>query len=798
MTESATTERPVPRRFSLRRAFFAAVPAHFAPALAREQADDLAPIALACGLVCALGALLVYGGLLNVPGLAIRDVLVAGIVAACPVVGLLSWRQIGSRGVLSERRAQTYISGITIAFFVMGLCWGGLLVQPVSFLSWPQRIVLAGANVFCLAVPIMITPIGAAAAMWAPMALGAMAGTILTPNNDPVSLPGMLLFVALSVFCTLFQNRRQVERIVATLQVSETARALEEKTELVSLLLNEFEENAADWLWEVDADLRYKNVSARFAKVAGKTPEEMNGQYPSVVFGKPVPQADDTDNLTFTMTQAIAARQSFRDTVVPIMINGKERFWSLSGRPVFDKAGNFLGYHGVGSDISDGHLHQQQINFLVNHDTLTGLPNRTLFNDTLTARCRNVAEAGFALLYLDLDHFKEVNDSHGHAAGDAVLKEAAFRLKNALDEGSFAARLAADEFAVIYAGVDSVELEAQAERIVAALTQPYQVVAEPLNLGASLGIVLAPKDGEEASLLLSHADLAVRRAKADGRGVWRFYDPVMDEIQQARRAMLADMQVALARNEFRIDFQPVIDLTRNRIVSAEALLRWFHPVKGMMPPAEFIPMAEESGLIAPIGEWILQEACKVAATWPRHIGIAVNLSPVQLREAGLVDSIVRALEVAGLEPSRLELEITESTLLDSNTSTVEALKTLHDKGVRIALDDFGTGYSSLSYLRRFPFNKIKIDRSFVRDLSADSDDSSIVLAIIGLAERLKMNVTAEGVETTAQAELLNTYGCPQAQGYLFSRPVSAEKIGAIITAEAGHAVRAGAFGALLH
>jgi EAL domain-containing protein (putative c-di-GMP-specific phosphodiesterase class I) len=270
------------------------------------------------------------------------------------------------------------------------------------------------------------------------------------------------------------------------------------------------------------------------------------------------------------------------------------------------------------------------------------------------------------------------------------------------------------------------------------------------------------------------------RANADGRGVWRFYDGAMDERLQDRRALQSDLRQALARSEFMLDFQPIMDLATNRIVAAEALLRWNHPVRGLLAPANFIPLAEEAGMIAPIGAWVLREACLTARQWPAYMHVAVNLSPIQFRDSAVVETVDRALLESGIDPNRLELEITETTVLETNSATVDALWKLHGRGVRIALDDFGTGYSSLSYLRRFPFDKIKIDRSFIRDLGHEKDDSSIILAIIGLADSMNMVVTAEGVETPEQAALLTSYGCAQAQGFLFCRPVAAAELNRII------------------
>ena len=406
-----------------------------------------------------------------------------------------------------------------------------------------------------------------------------------------------------------------------------------------------------------------------------------------------------------------------------------------------------------------------------------------LFNEVLHHACETLAEAGVALLCLDLDQFKSVNDTFGHATGDAVLVVVAERLRGCLRERDVAARLGGDEFAVIVMSDDVAEIRAVAARIVECVSRPYQFDGQVVRIGISVGISRAPQDAGSAGALLKNADLALYRVKTDGRGLWRFYDPEMDERLQERRALQAALAQALPRQELVLEYQPIVDLTDLRVLGAEALLRWHHPERGLLAPDEFISIAEEAGLIGPIGEWAIGQACLDAARWPEHITVAVNLSPLQFRDAGLVETILKALHSAGVSPKRLELEITETTMLETSHQTMAALWDLHGQGVRIALDDFGTGYSSLSYLQRFPFDKIKIDRSFIRDLGYEKDDSSIILAIIGLAERMNMIVTAEGVETSEQAMLLTSYGCGQAQGHLFHHALSPEKFAEVVAAD---------------
>jgi diguanylate cyclase (GGDEF)-like protein/PAS domain S-box-containing protein len=427
-------------------------------------------------------------------------------------------------------------------------------------------------------------------------------------------------------------------------------------------------------------------------------------------------------------------------------------------------------------------LAQQRIAHMARHDALTGLPNRADFRDRLDLALAQIRAGGrIAVLYLDLDGFKSVNDSFGHPVGDALLCQVAGRLRNGVRNADTVARLGGDEFAVIQAAPrDGKDATTLAKRLIAIIGEPYELDGQQVVVGASLGIALAPEDGVGADELIQRADLALYAAKAAGRGTHRFFERHMDQGLRDRQTLKADLRTALADSLFKLHYQPSVDLRTDRITCFEALLRWPHPQRGLIPPSEFIPVAEEAGLILPIGEWVLREACREAAAWPEAIGVAVNLSPVQFRCRELVGIVADALAQAGLAARRLELEITESVLLQDSESNLGQLRDLKRLGIRIAMDDFGTGYSSLCYLRRFPFDKVKIDRSFVSDLPEQSDSAAIVHAVIGLGRSLGITTTAEGVETRPQLDLLRIEGCDQAQGYLFSRPVPAGEVTAVI------------------
>jgi diguanylate cyclase (GGDEF)-like protein/PAS domain S-box-containing protein len=433
-------------------------------------------------------------------------------------------------------------------------------------------------------------------------------------------------------------------------------------------------------------------------------------------------------------------------------------------------------------DITERRRAEAQIAHMSRHDALTDLPNRVLFREHMEQNLARVRRGEcLAVLCLDLDHFKHINDSLGHAVGDAMLRAVADRLRECIRDTDTVARLGGDEFAIMQVGArQPADATGLAQRIVEALGQPFDLAGHQLQIGASVGIAVSPGDGDDPDQLMKNADLALYRAKEDGRNGFRFFEPEMDAKMRLRRSLEADLRKALTRGEFELFYQPVVNLQNNQITGLEALLRWQHPERGMVPPADFIPLAEEIGLIVPLGEWVLRKACADAATWSSNVTVAVNLSAVQFKSKNLVAAVVSALAASRLSPVRLEVEITETVLMQDNEATLDVLHQLRDLGVRISMDDFGTGYSSLSYLRRFPFDKIKIDQSFVRDLALNSDSLSIVRAVTGLGSSLGMVTTAEGVETAEQLKVLRAEGCTEVQGYVFSPPRPAREVDNIL------------------
>jgi diguanylate cyclase (GGDEF)-like protein len=431
------------------------------------------------------------------------------------------------------------------------------------------------------------------------------------------------------------------------------------------------------------------------------------------------------------------------------------------------------GWVAVHEDITERRQAEARIAYLARHDMVTNLPNRLMFREHLEHAFASLRQGqSFSVLCLDLDHFKEVNDTLGHPTGDEVLKAAATRLRTCAPETDLVARIGGDEFAILQAAAERPETSSQlASRIVDSINAPFDIEGKHIVIGTSIGIALAPADGRDPDQLLKNADMALYLAKTDGRGTHRFFESEMDKRLQSRRALELDLRSAIVNGEFELHYQPIVKLQTGGVCGFEALVRWNSPLRGQILPSDFIPLSEETGLILPLGEWVLRTACAEAITWPEPVSVAVNLSPAQFKGQHLVQIVLSALASSGLAPGRLELEITESVLLQNETNTLSTLHQLRALGVRIAMDDFGTGYSSLAYLRSFPFDKIKIDRSFVREMTQREECAAIVRAVAGLARSLNILTVVEGIETNSQLEMVRAVGCDECQGYLLGRPV---------------------------
>jgi len=537
-------------------------------------------------------------------------------------------------------------------------------------------------------------------------------------------------------------------------------------------------EASSDWIWETDTAHNITYLSDRFTEVTGHDVSSQLGQ-PLLALLNP----ELTRDAAVQHKLKLAEHQPFRDLSCRFLdIGDHPRICRLAGRPVISQEGVFQGYRGTAADITSEVEARAKAHHLALHDALTGLPNRVLiaerFEHTLSSMRRREGKA--AVLCLDLDHFKDINDTLGHSVGDSLLKEVANRLLGLVRDTDTVGRLGGDEFVIIQADVDQpIETEQLCRRVTERLAEPYSLDGHDVHTSSSIGVALAPQDGQDRSQLLRNADMALYRAKAEGRGTYCFFEEDMNVKLQQRKALEASLRCALAEDQFELYYQPQFELDGTNVTGVEVLIRWHHPEQGIVAPMDFIPTAEETGLIIPITEWVLRQACIETQDWG-DLRIAVNLSPTVFKHQDLLGMIETAVGESGFDPRRLELEITETSLLHDTERAVTILNDLKAMGIRIVMDDFGTGYSSLSYLQQFPFDKIKIDRSFVSELSSNRDSMAIVRAVINLGQSLGMATTAEGVETNDQALFLTGQGCDEVQGFYYARPMPALEVASIV------------------
>lgn len=549
-----------------------------------------------------------------------------------------------------------------------------------------------------------------------------------------------------------------------------------EKAEVVSLLLREFEEGDADWLWQVDANRRVRSASPRFAFALGEDPEDIDGKPLIQLIAGAAWDSGHFHSSLHDLAERLKRRESFSNLLVRVTLHGNHRWWELSASPKFDENGTFVGFRGVGSDVTEQRESAEKIAYLARYDTLTGLPNRLMLTEAL-GDAMGYAEkwrSRCAFLMIDLDRFKAINDTLGHLVGDQLLALVSDRLKLIMRDGEVCGRLGGDEFAVVIRdAADGERINELSAAIISTLSQPYEINHHTLYVGASVGSAIGPRDGSTVETLLRNADLALYRAKDEGGGRHCMYEPSLHAHAEERRKLEFSLRHALERNEFSLMFQPVVDATTEEVLSFEALLRWNSVEHGFVSPAKFIPLAEDTRLIVPIGEWVLRMACREAMNWPEHVKIAVNVSGEQLLDPYFAETVVGALTSSGLSPHRLEIEVTESIFVRDGTTAQMTLENLMGIGCGVALDDFGTGYSSLGYLRKMRFSTIKVDRSFVQGAAKDNPESlAIVRAVVAMADALEMSTTAEGVETEDELACIRRLGCKKIQGYFFGRPMN--------------------------
>ncbi|MFS0737785.1 EAL domain-containing protein [Sphingomonas sp. 1P06PA] len=635
--------------------------------------------------------------------------------------------------------------------------WAALPVAMFPTADPHAQSILAGAICTMMAGAVLLAVVPLAATMWlVVLATGLACAT--GASGEPLTATPLLLLpafvMALLVGCLSIERQLSAHIAIAAGERS--------RRESVDMLLREYEEQGVGWLWQADAANLLTYASPRIGVLVGRSSRELIGQSLPIMFG-----------CDAQLGGAMAAREPFRGIELEIQAPSGRRHVSVSGSPIIGQDGTFVGFRGVGSDITDVRRTQERLTQLAAMDVLTGLPNRQRMRDLFANAIAAAAQGhACAILFLDLDGFKPVNDTFGHPAGDAVLRAVSDRLAEEVAALGQVGRVGGDEFAILLNdGSSRRGVEDFARKLIARISEPYPAASSEIRLGVSIGIAFAPVDGSSVDELLLKADLALYDAKSAGRGTVRLFDSRMQRDAEDRLRLEQDLRQALARREFELFYQPVVNAESQAILGFEALLRWRHPERGMVPPAQFIPIAEETGLIAEIGGWVIQTACHDAMQWPDSLFVAVNLSPRQLVVPALPNTVSEALLASRLPPNRLELEVTEGVFLADDDGSLDVLRRVRSLGVGIALDDFGTGYSSLGYLNKTIFHTLKIDGSFVRDAGKRSETVSIIRAIVALANSFRMTITAEGVETAEDFERMRDFGCHKLQGYLFGRPM---------------------------
>ncbi len=725
---------------------------------AQETAKHILRVSIICDVISA-GILFLIA--LPFAGLALSIALLSGGLALIGVASA-SRRRVAHSGNLRHYRElaklkQTGVFGGIYWGFAMGLA------LSIGGLAHAQELTLLAAYLMMLGCIKYVSVPHVGVSYFSSIFFGTAVGLLHIGAQSALfsaALLASLCVTLYSVIYTLFHNFA-----VGSIRT----RTLNESKETIEILLRDFDEQGSDWLWEVDSEGRIINPSPRFIEASGCP---TNG-LPKMNLIDLFEPSHDRDELQLK----IAHPEAFRHLVVCRRVEGVQNWWSLSGRPNVNKYGEVIGLRGVATDVSVAQRADAKIAYMAHYDGLTDLPNRILYSETLKrALARRQEGQTLAVLYLDLDRFKSINDAMGHDMGDHVLKVTAERLNAMIGTNDMAARFGGDEFAALIAGTASREDVIRcAIDIVEALAEPILLDGQQINSGTSIGIAFAENEST-ADDLLKYADLALYDAKSRGGHIALTYHPKMYEAMLVKRSIEADLGAAILQDELELYYQPLVCIKTNETVAYEALLRWNHKTRGQIQPSVFIPIAEETGLIVQIGEWVIRKALAELATWPDHLSVSVNLSPVQMRSPNIIPTIVNALAASGVAPERVEIEITESVLMNDSESNLALLHRFKALGIRISLDDFGTGYSSLNYLRSFPFDKIKIDRCFVEDIAERADCQAIIHAVLSLAASLNMTTTAEGIENEGQLALLRADGCDQAQGYLFSKPMPASTL----------------------
>jgi len=715
------------------------------------------------------------------PFFAAANIVAAALVAAAlwggaPAALLLPWFAgvaIANVGAMQLARTQAVTnvgrSGRRVPQWLMvgevtarGLLWLSLPLYQFPSLDPGAQVIVASiaSGLGIAALGLVVVP--ASVTAWlstftAGLCLALLVGRSSVPFQHMLSI---LFTLGVAVFGVLAVARWAFHQLKTNAEVGS-------QSESASLLLQEYEQRGVGWLWQVDSENRVTYISSRMSAMLGRPASSLLGHsLPSLLGGRA------------ELGQKLLEKQAFTNLEMELGTPAGPRWISIAGDPIIDPAGRFEGFRGVGSDITEIRQTQERLTHLANVDVLSGLPNRGRVRQLLgeALRLATTGNVPCAILFLDLDGFKPVNDTFGHPKGDAVLQAVAKRLVDEVAANGHVGRMGGDEFAIVIPDAQSRRtVEHMADRIIETIKQPYMIDQTEIRIGVSVGGAFGPIDGATVDDLILKADLALYQAKDAGRGCARYFSSELQSEQEDRVRLESDLRAAIASKQFHLVFQPLINARDQKLIGFEALIRWNHPQRGFVPPNVFIPVAEETGLMAAIGEWVIDEACRAVATWPEPITVALNISPKQIILPALPNTVSEALARYKIAGNRIELEVTEGVFLGDNGTTLDVLKRLRQLGVGIALDDFGTGYSSIGYLNKAVFHKLKIDGSFVREAGSRPENIAIIQSIVQLAKSFRMSVTAEGVETAEDFERMRDLGCDTIQGYLFGRPLSYER-----------------------
>ena len=740
---------------------------------------NVSPVASAANAINALVVLIIFWRSEHRMVALVWALLVFGVAVRI----LQVWRR-QRKGVERASASQRAISRATVNAAILGLLWAVMPMVLFPAADAGQRLLLATlvTGMICAGgFALSATPM-AGTVYVALLGLGSALALLLSREAVAPFVMVMLVMYCLIVVAAVWSTARLfAARFVAEERATQ-------QSEVIGLLLRDFEEHASDLLVETDVQGRMVHVTPRHETLLGQSAAVLSSRSLGEVIRRLVPGDEDSQACLAGIRKCVSTGAPFRELMLPLLRGSETRWWSLTAKPLTGADGSVVGWRGVASDVTDQRRNNERLTWLAHHDTLTGLSNRHHFAMQVSSLLGRgaVGEAELAVLCLDLDHFKGVNDTLGHAAGDALLRALAGRLRENTRTTDVVARIGGDEFAVLMHPVRSDdEALTLTRRLVDGLLAPCEVKGTLISVHTSIGIALAPRDGRDAEALLANADMALFDAKQAGRGEVRVYVPRMAERMRRRVTLEQALRHAVERGEMRLVFQPQVDLVGWRVVGFEALLRWRHPNLGDILPDEFVKVAEDAGLMPALGIWALAEGCRVALSWPEELSVAVNVSPLQAMSRDFAASALAVTQAQGFPTSRLDLEITESSFMNDAPATLSNLQDLRSAGVRVTLDDFGTGFSSLAYLRRFPFDKIKIDRSFVREVLTQRDARAIVRTVITLAQKLDMRCVAEGVASAEQAELFRRYGCDAIQGTLVAGPMEADAVPEFLAAWSG-------------